>query len=393
MRFFARIGAALALTASCLAAQPRSGDFAVAFDVNGTSAIGTLDRAGTLTTLVVGGFVGDVQRVRIAPDNRSLLVLTSDSSSGALCRVSPTGAITTLYLVPPGPWSDFLVDQDGSVIVTGIFYSLRLQGPTFSQLPFSGPAILRDPESTDIYVAPSLRWLDLLRFDRETNRSTRAFSGSLGLFTAQRLTIEYDATTGGVLLAGPGLWRVDAASQLTTMWTQRPIVGLRADPATDDFFVADGNTVFRMEPSGRYVAAWGNVTKLLDFDVWGAGGVVATGVSTPGSSQRVSVNLPDSPGAAYALALSFAGRRPGIALGSRVLRITPDPLFFATLGRVWPGITSRFTGQLDALGRAEAAFTIHDGVPRGSVYTLGVAAINSAKPDGLDVAVTSVGVF
>lgn len=386
-----RLGSMIALVfAATAAAQPRPGDFAVAFDVSGTSAIGSLDRAGSLTTLVVGGFVGDVQRVRIAPDNRSVLVLSSDNAAGALYRVTAGGTIATLFTMQSGFWTDFLVDQDGSVVVTGIYRSFRFLGPMQTPLPLNGYAIYREAESTDLLTVWGGFSLITYRYDRATN--TVRSTGVPGAFPG-RTTLEYDVTSGGFLFGGYGLWRIDRANQMTTLYTLRPVVGLRADPASDDMFVADANTVFRMEPGGRYVAAWGNLTKLLDFDVWGARGISATGVSTPGSSQAVSVSLPDSPHAPYAVALSFGGRRPGIAVGSRILRITPDPLFFATLGGAWPGMTSGFAGQLDAIGQAQAGFAIHTGVPRGTVYTLGVAAVNPAKPDGLDFAVTSVGVF
>ncbi len=386
-----RLGSAIALVVGVAAgAQPRPGDFAVAFDVNGTSAVGTLDRSGALTTLVTGGFVGEVQRVRVAPGNRSLLVLSSDNAAGALYRVTAGGTIATLFTMQSGFWTDFTVDQDGSVIALGLFRCFRLQGSTQTPLPLLGEALFRDPESIDLYFVQSGFSLVLTRYSRATGALAtlgvpQAFPG--------RTTLEYDVLTGGLLFAGRGLWRIDRSSRMTTLWTPRDIVGLRADPTGDGFFVADRNAVYRMEPGGRFVAAWGNVTKLLDFDVWGARGVTATGPSTPSSPQTVSIDLPDSPNAAYVAALSFGGRRPGIPLGARTLRITPDSLFFATLGGGLPALTSGFVGRLDALGHAQAAFRIRADVPQGVVYTLGVAALNPAKPDGLDFAVTSIGVF
>jgi len=77
--------------------------------------------------------------------------------------------------------------------------------------------------------------------------------------------------------------------------------------------------------------------------------------------------------------------RPGIALGDgRVLNLAVDPLFVLSLGGI-PGLTTGFSGALDATGAAAGTIALPPGFPPGVRVHVSAVAVNQALPAGLDM--------
>ena len=67
----------------------------------------------------------------------------------------------------------------------------------------------------------------------------------------------------------------------------------------------------------------------------------------------------------------------------RVINLAPDALFARSLGGV-PGMTTGFSGTLDATGRARGTITLPAGFRPGVRLFVSAVAVNSALLGGLD---------
>jgi hypothetical protein len=83
------------------------------------------------------------------------------------------------------------------------------------------------------------------------------------------------------------------------------------------------------------------------------------------------------------------GLRPGFALGDGTGRTVhldvTSPLFPISIGGL-PGVTTGFTGVLDASGQATGSILIPAGFPAGVRLFVSAVALHPGLPSGLDTA-------
>jgi len=88
-----------------------------------------------------------------------------------------------------------------------------------------------------------------------------------------------------------------------------------------------------------------------------------SGSPKPGGTITLDLSAPGDPTLSYQLGSSF-GLGP-IVLGSRQLDLSPDALLTLSVGNFLPGVFARYSGTLDATGKAQAAINI----PKNSART------------------------
>jgi len=162
------------------------------------------------------------------------------------------------------------------------------------------------------------------------------------------------------------------------------------DQPTSDVFVAVQDRIIRYTRSGTPVRTWGPYygRYFRDLRVVGARRLSGSGAARPGATYALSLRFLGLSAVPYSVALSFGGARPGIPIpgtGQRV-NIAVDGLFLLTANGALPGLTSGFSGTLDANGEATATFRIPLGMPLGVVNTAAAVAFDPASPGGIAVA-------
>jgi hypothetical protein len=310
-----------------------------------------------------------------------------------------TGAITTISFVGLDPGitrAALALDQDGSYVVAlrlSLLRVPRLGGvSTIAKFPTQSDAtgLAIDPVNGDYVVTRTNEYLrvdrtsgavstllHVNRFNRDLELDLRSghfwtiIGGDVHLIhrvTGQTLQTIYAGTYGG-----PDVLTVEQD-------TSRIFVGGS---------VGQKSVVVGFLPNGKAYRGWSFGTNLdspLGLHLFGARRLSGYGSALPGSTYSLDLRFPASPGATYCCALSFAGLRPGIAIGGRKIHVQVDPLFHATACGRMPGLTTGFIGQLDASGAGQASFRILSSLARGTQITVAAAAVNPTLPDRIDIA-------
>jgi hypothetical protein len=282
----------------------------------------------------------------------------SDEWFNFVRKVDPVTGGVSIVLIAPGRLTNLVIDQDTGDYVIGVATSYGNQSSLLRADRSTGAlatiatglgqvtSIDFEPRSGD-FVLGRLAPVSVLRVRRDG--STQALGG----IPTDPMALKVDDETGNLLVGG---WDVSTA-RITSL---SPAGGVLTSHVLAPPFWIGG------------------------VEVYGSRKVFGSGSLTAGSAYAIDFAFPASPGAPYVAALSLA-LRPGIALrdGVRVVNLAPDPLFFRSLGGI-PGITTGFSGTLDATGRARGTITLPPRFPTGIRLFVTAVAANPALPGGLD---------
>jgi len=423
---------ALALVAAPCLAQPKDGDLIVTlryptFANTGGFTLSVDPQKGTYTTLVQPNPKLVHEWVRMAPDNRDVVIGATDSNAmngGFMVQVDPSGQQSLLTADGVLGVGGFELDHDDHWIISGI--AIRSTPPKFSALwsldhtsrtlntlfmfqgagEFKDVAILREPGSAPYMIgvfqngSSSLASPKLLAADRTGVISTLV-SGNQGQKDPLNYLqgIEFDPFTGDFFVTDttpPALTRVNATSGALNPLTTANLTPSGAKLAADGTAWMVGldaksqPAVFRFDMQGTMITMF--QLQGLPFqpvfptsvDVYGSRRLVCRGSGQPGTQMTINLqsrragdgNMP------YAIALSF-GRRPGFQFpnGDR-LNLALDPLFFMSLSNAVPGLFVNFQGHTDASGNATALVNIPGAFPPNlgiTIYAAG-AVLHPAGP-------------
>jgi len=412
-----------------VAAQPKDGDLILTYPTNGTWPGGVLvvdpntAKTTTLTSMAAGG---QTPWVRMAENNRDLLVCKHESSRSAFVQVTPGGAQTTILRTPNGVWvRSFELDHDNTWMVCGVHQPTSLnclwslQGgaatPAMTSL-FQYPGwhnfyhylnelvIDRDPSAKAPYVLAMNHTLTTMQTDKlygadRTGVRTTLVSG-IGQPLLYLRCIELNPCTGDYLTCtrqsgnhalcvvskdgrrintlATAVIQPDALKimQDGTAWVVEDRMStpriLRVDATTGAVF-----TLHQLPP--------GNVTQVTGLqciEVYGSRRLVCNLPSSSTSTVQISVQCRSpfvAPGITqYALAASFS-RRPGVRMPNGEflnLNVVSDPLFHATALNLLPGVFVNFRGVLGPGGVNQQPISVNIPAPvRGSGVTVFVAGV------------------
>jgi hypothetical protein len=331
----------------------------------------------------------------MAGDNSSMYVLFDNQFSAFLLRFNRLGGFTTLFAFPLNEVVRGIeLDVDGWLVLnTSSLVRIDPNQPLSpTQIaptsPFGWDVSIE--QDTGNYLVPSVPngYSSALLYVTREERTVSTLATGLGVMQA----VDFEPRTGATLVAGyPALYRVRPDGNVTTVSTFPTFQSaLRVDPLTGEILVGgiDRNafTVARLAPSGQVLqsAAYpALLTGSLGIETYGSRKVSSRGAFNGGGTVNVSFSFPQSPGAPYVAALSFA-LRPGLPIGGgRVLNLRADELLSISLGGL-PGFTTGFAGTLDAAGGATGTITLPGGFPTGIRFFVSAVALNPAFPSGLD---------
>jgi hypothetical protein len=423
---------ALVLVAPPCLAQPKDGDLIVTlryptFANTGGFTLSVDPRKGTYTTLVQPNSKLVHEWVRMAPDNRDVVIGATDSNAmngGYMVEVDPSGQQSLLTADGVLGVGGFELDHDDHWIIAGI--AIRSTPPKFSALwsldhtnrtlntlfmsqgagEFKDVAIHREPGSAPYMIgvfqngSSSLASPKLMAADRTGVISTLV-SGNQGQKDPLNYLqgVELDPFSGDFFVTDttpPALTLVNATSGALNPLTTANLTPSGAKLAADGTAWMVGldaksqPAVFRFDMQGTMITMF--QLQGLPFqpvfptsvDVYGSRRLVCRGSGQPGTQMTINLqsrragdgNMP------YAIALSF-GRRPGLQFpnGDR-LNLALDPLFFMSLANTVPGLFVNFQGQTDASGNATARVNIPGAFPPNlgiTIYAAG-ALLHPAGP-------------
>ncbi|MBN2492085.1 MAG: hypothetical protein JXQ29_14655 [Planctomycetes bacterium] len=313
----------------------------------------------------------------------------------ALVRFDPaTGALATCRVIPTSTCTfagGLSADQDGAFIC-----AMRSSWSELWRVDASAAVRLETIEGSIHAIARDEDtgewWLDV---DRSQNGAILRWTPGSGFSTVTAVytgrAILHDGPTGHFWHLRTPRLTLRHRAQGTPLTTLEPIfaaVSVVQDPVTGDFIAgSQDRRLARIARDGTVVRIWSALTAgvFTGLYVWGSRPLAGAGPATPGSTYTVRLRFPGSPGRPYAAAASLGGIHPGIALPHGVIPIAPDVLFFLTLGRDLPGLTTGFAGTLDRLGRASLSIQLPFTLPRSTLLTIGAAAVNPTRPAMLDV--------
>jgi len=385
---------ALLLAATALHAQPVPGDWILTDSYPASVHYGT-PFSGQLVTLNNVATQGYCTYGRMAGDNSSMYVLFDNQSSAFLLRFNRLGGFTTLFAFPLNEVVRGIeLDVDGTLVMNTSSFArmdpLQPLSPTqiAATSPFGWDVTIE--QDTGNYLIPSVPngFNSALLYVTREERTVHTLATGLGLMQA----VDFEPRTGASLVAGyPALYRVRPDGNVTTVSTFPTYQSaLRVDPLTGEILVGgiDRNvfTMARLSPSGQVLQSAqypALLTGSLGVETYGSRKLSSRGVFNNGGTVTLSFSFPQSPGAPYVAALSFA-LRPGIPIGGgRVLNLRPDELFQISFGGL-AGFTTGFSGGLDGIGGATGTITLPAGFPTGIRFFVSAVALNPAFPVGLD---------
>lgn len=375
-------------------AQLRTGDI-ITFGWIGSlqsnwRGLGFITTRGTVGTLSQG--IGN--RFEIGTDNRSVVALSWGGGNPALVSFDLASRSVTTVAPLPGWPQDFALDQDGSAItaINNVIYrvngsSISTLAKVFSSNYFPIKRVVRDEDTGEFILVPSpgggpsgFYRMDptsgRIRFVSMSGRSIDPFAAAF----SQRFGDLVVGTGGGFLVyVSP-----QTAKERLTLRPPFTQYDLTIDQATAHLLVIGNDRLIRYTAEGIAFQTFGPYFKTV-FET--ARFVSSRPLNGHGTGQRgttypMTIDLPEAPGAAYCLAASFAGFRPGFATNRWLINIAPDPLFFATACNAFPGTTG-FVGRLDATGHAKATMAIPPSIPVGTRYTVAAVILDSNRPGRL----------
>lgn len=107
-------------------------------------------------------------------------------------------------------------------------------------------------------------------------------------------------------------------------------------------------------------------------------------IPRPGGTVPLDLHAPNDPNRSYIMAVSLSNA--GIPVGSRVIPLFPDTIFFVTLSNFLPTVTRNYQGVLDANGRATATLdltSLTNPALQGITLHHAFVVLNPASPNGI----------
>jgi len=417
---------ALAFIATPTLAQPKDGDLVVTmmyptFANSGGLTICFDPSQGTYTTLVNPDPKMVHQWVRMAPDNRDVVIGSTDSNAmngGYRVQGDPAGQLSLLTADGVLGVGGFELDHDDRWIIAGI--AIRSTPPKYSALwsfdnasrvlntlflepgsgEFNDVAIDRDPGAPPYVIGvhqnggSTLSSPKLLAADR-TGVIATIVAGNQGSKDPLSYLhgVELDPSTGDYLVCdgAPPVLNLATKSGALTPLTTLQGAALGATYARDGTAWVVGAigwsspqpTLVRVDGKGTVITQY--TIKGIPFmtvlptsvEVYGSRRLVCRGSGKPGTQMQIHLQSrkPLDGNSPYAIALSF-GRRPGISLpGGERLNLALDPLFHASATNAVPGLFVNFRGHTDSSGNATALVNIPAVFPPNLGITIFAAGV------------------
>jgi hypothetical protein len=371
----------LAGVAGTQAANP--GDYLLASSTGGSVLYVVAPYSNTFSTLAT--FPGSIRGVVVGSDNTDYFV----ASGLELFRVTPLGVVTTVVTsLTPGTgtaWCD--LDEDGQILVGtgwanggGVFRVHPAMGTYTTLLAggISANGFCLDRDTGDVIVG-------------DTNGKRVYRVNRLGTVTTVVNSIstvyamDFHPLTGDALIAISGtIYRLDATNTLSTFASGTGLAKSLAVLANGDVLAGPHGTVINLyDRNGRKIGTTYNGSTLAKMalavedenNVWGLNAPV------PGGVFNISIRFALHPNKPYVAAASFS-RSPGIPVDNRIIPLTPDNLFGASV--TLPVIFNGFVGILDRGGRGSAYIAIPKvaGI-RGIRLFLAAVVIDGAAPSSI----------
>jgi hypothetical protein len=314
----------------------------------------TITPAGVATTLATTAGVPNSSDVD--QDGTHVVAIGTGNNAGAthfLQRVTTGGVVTTILTSPISP-NCFAVDGDTGDYIIALF----------NVLPNGALLRVNRTSLAITTIAPALGRMSGVDFEPQT-----------GNFVCTR----FDA--GTVLRITPG-------GVITTLLPAGANNAIKVNEENGEILAAGGTNVSRFSPAGTIITtrAFAGFS-FTGIEITGSRKVSGSGNFQAGSVYNVNFSFPQSSGSSYVAALS-TGLRPGIPLADgtgRVINLAISPLLLISIGGI-PGITTGFSGTLNALGQASGTITLPAGFPAGVRIQVSAVAVNGALPSGLDTA-------
>jgi len=369
--------------ASAQVAKP--GDYLIASYLSPADAVyAVTPGTNTYRTVLTVPTASKIRGVTGGPLNTDYYV----ASALNVFRVTPTGAVTTIATLAPGvgtAWAD--LDEDGNILVgtgwggSGALFSVDYRTGAWTTISPTGifpNAFVLDRDTGDIVYGDN------------TNSTIyrRKRDGTIvKLFTipGTNYAMDFHPQTGEVLIgSNSAIFKIDALNTLGTWAAGTGLVKSLAVQADGNVAAGPHGTVINLyDSNGIKIGTPYNgpsITKLDmviedEHNVWGANAMVV------GGNFSISIRFASFSGKPYLMAASLS-RAPGIPIDSRVVPLTPDALFAASL--VLPTIFQNFAGVLDPCGRASAILAVPK-IPalRGLRVFLAAVVIDGAAPSGI----------
>jgi hypothetical protein len=316
----------------------------------------------------------------MAENNIDFLVLQTHIQD-LLLKVTPSGAVTTIAdMGSAGSPTGLDLDQDGTYLVSSTDNHLRRITPggrvtTIVSLPFSiydkANDVAYDPDTGNYIVGISGNG-GLYEIDATTGLIRHTISMGVGSFSG----VDPEPRTGNLVVitsTSPEVRVYDRKGTVIRSWNFPLLNSIKVNDQTGHYHCAGYGHVVEFAPNGTKVNHYGPFA-LLSFkevEVYRSRPVTGVGPALPGTAYSVNLRFPDMGGASYLAALSMA-QRPGIALGSHMLNLRQDGLFFAS---VQGALVRGFVGILDPAGSATGTVSIPSSIPRGFTFFCSAVAV------------------
>jgi len=387
--------AVLSLVVSAAAQPPAPGDWILS-SLTSTSLIRLNPATGMSNPFATPPGVWS-NCVEMAANNIDLAAaigpsMTFPIPSSPFVIVTPAGVVSSMVTIPAlGNQID--LDQDGSYLTpaqpgtaaSGIHALVRVSAgsvvTTVAVLSSQPNAGAIDQDTGD-YIAALFSTGTLLRIQRGTATVTTIATG-LGTLSG----VDFEPRTGTFAITrflAPQVIRVTPAGTMTTVATFTSANMMKVDDETGNLLVTGGTAVGLLTPAGAVITtrAVGGLNG-TGVEVYGARKVSGSGNFAAGQIYNVLFTFQRSSGNTYVAALSM-GLRPGIPLpDGRTINLAIDPLLVLSVGGL-PGVTTGFTGTLDAFGQGTGTITVPAGFPPGIRIYCSAVAVNAALPSGFE---------
>jgi hypothetical protein len=420
-KLFAILGLMAALVSAQGDAPPAPGDWIIG-DINAAvgsgGAYAITPATGAVNTVAVGRPAGFFNWVVMAGNNRDLAA--AYSTAGRFALVTPAGVITSGFVYPSSQ-NGIDYDQNGTYLAstsgTSQIFRISNDGLTGSVL-FAVPAtannVCIDHDTGDYVAAVFSGTVGVNGLLLRANRTTLAITTIAAFPNPAALTgrlssvdhcqqdgnfyvTRFDA--GEVLQVTPGgvvttVHNAATAPGAIGFWGAN---GVKCDDETGNLLVAGlANNAALPARVGVMTRTGTIVTQYIianpagfnptSAEIYGSRKVSGLGNFAAGSVYTVNFSFPASSGFSYVAAMSL-GLRPAVITlpDGRSVNLAFDPLLILSLGGI-PGITTGFSGILDANGNATGTVTLPPGFPAGVRVYISAVAVNPSFPSGLDTA-------
>jgi len=407
-RLLAILGLMTALVAAQGDAPPVPGDWIIG-DINAAAGAGGAyaisPTTGAVNTVAVGRPAGFFNWVIMANNNTDLAA--AYSTAGRFALVTPAGVITS-GAVYPSSQNGLDVDQDGTYLASTSggsgLYRISADGMTASLItttPATLNSVCIDADTGDSILAVFAVLPGGMLLRRTSAGAVTTIAAGIGRLSS----VDHCQQDGNFYVTrfDPGeVLQVTPGGVVATVHTALPGTGLfganglKLDDETGNIVVAGlanpaalPGRVGLLSRTGTIITAY-TIAAPAGFnptsaEIYGSRKVSGLGTFSPGSAYNVNFSFPASPGASYIAAMSQS-LRPGITLpDGRTINLAIDLLLLLSVGGI-PGITTGFSGTLDANGKAVGTIALPPGFPPGIRVFISAVAVNGSMPSGLDTA-------